>query len=172
MISLDALLRYSTPVPWPLLSLLKYCFWGFTIFVCSFKRVHILKGIYLSALCFLLFSGHVYEYYYTMLIGIFAVAIVVCPDFQKIPALILVVLASGPNIFFALHYFHVGFMQDPWGPNPSFYGWQLIVLSKVVPLLSLAAFVLFPDLKLIYQRLWEINQQLQVFGDGEVTEIT
>jgi len=172
MITLDALLRYSTTIPWTVLGLFKMLIWGFTAFLSSFKKVHTLKGIYLSAIYFLLFSGHVYEYYYTMLIPIFAVAIVTCEDFQKKSILIPIILASCPSILFVLRYFHIGFEQSIYyGPDPTFLGWQLMVLSKIVPLVCLTLMVIAPDMKLVFvdakaffTQLRKLNKQLQVFG--------
>jgi hypothetical protein len=143
-----------------------------TLFLCTFKRIHVAKGFYLSIVYYLLFFDLVFEYYYTSLVVVLAVCVVSCAEFQTKAARVLIVLISLPSVFFILHYFHIGFIQDPvLGPNPTLLGWQLMVLSKIIPIILLTFLVLRSDIRLVYYDLKEfyrairkVNKQLEVFG--------
>jgi hypothetical protein len=172
IISLDAYLRYSTHISeFTLGSLKLLCF---VVIVClsAFKRISLLKAIYLCIVYYLLFYDRVYEYQYTSLLPILAVCLVVCVDFQLRLSKILITIIGLPSIFFLLHFFKIGFIQDPvLGPDPTAFGWQLIVLNRVVPVILLTFYVLISDVKLIFTDLQvffravrKVKNNLGIFG--------
>ena len=171
IITLDAFLRYSTPIPEFVLGVLKIVCFIFIVCLSSFKRISLLKAIYLSIVYYLLFYDRVYEYQYTSLIPILAVCLVVCEEFQRRLSKILITIIGLPSIFFILHFFKIGFIQDPvLGPDPTAFGWQLIVLNRILPVILLTFFVLVPDVKLIFKDLQvflraigKVNKNLEVF---------
>jgi len=172
IITLDALLRYSTPLPEYILGMIKMAFFVLILFLSTLRRIHIVKAFYLSIVFYLLFFNLVYEYYYTTLVIVLAVCLVACPDFQTKGARVLATVISLPNVFFLLHYFHVGFVQDQFlGPDPTLLGWQLIVLSRIIPVILLTFLVLRTDLRPVYSDLrkfckviYKVNKYLEVFG--------
>jgi len=172
IITLDAFLRYSTPIPEFVLGVLKIVCFIFIVCLSSFKRFSLLKAIYLSIVYYLLFYDRVYEYQYISLIPILAVCLVVCEEFQRRLSKILITIIGLPSIFFILHFFKIGFIQDPvLGPDPTAFGWQLIVLNRILPVIILTLFVLIPDVKLIYKDLQvflraisKVNKNLEIFG--------
>jgi hypothetical protein len=171
IITLDAFLRYSTPIPEFVLGVLKIVCFIFIVCLSSFKRISLLKAIYLSIVYYLLFYDRVYEYQYTTLIPILAVCLVVCEEFQRRLSKILITIIGLPSIFFILHFFKIGFIQDPvLGPDPTAFGWQLIVLNRILPVIILTLFLLVPDIKLMYKDLQvvlrairKINKNLEIF---------
>ncbi|HXL37964.1 MAG TPA: hypothetical protein VN954_12295 [Ktedonobacteraceae bacterium] len=172
IITLDALLRSSVHVPEFVLGLLKMTFLGLTLFLSTLKRIHVVKSFYLTIVCYLLFFDLVYEYYYTSIVVVLAVCLVSCTDFQTKAARILITILSLPGVFFILHFFHVGFVQDQLlGPDPTFLGWQLMVLSRIIPLILLTVLVLWSDILLacrdlrrFYKVMRQVNKELEVFG--------
>ncbi len=172
IITLAALLKYSTSLPTSVISGLKLFSLLIVVFLCSLKRVSLFKGIFLSTVYFLMFYDLVYEYHYTMLIPILAVCLVMCPEFQRLPARVLILIISLPNAFFILHFFKVGYSySNPLIPDPDFLGWQIIVLSRIVPILLLACVVILPDVKIVFIRLKrfvlimrKVNKKLELFG--------
>ena len=172
IITLDAFLRYSTPLSEFVLGNLKIVCFIFIVCLSSFKRISLFKAIYLSIVYYLLFYDRVYEYQYTALIPILAVCLVVCEEFQRRLCKILIAIIGLPSIFFILHFFKIGFIQDPvLGPDPTAFGWQLIVLNRILPVILLTLFVFVPDVKLIYKDLQvflravsKVNKNLGIFG--------
>ena len=171
IITLDAFLRYSTPVSEFFLSVLKIVCFILIVCLSSFKRISLLIAIYLSIVYYLLFYDRVYEYQYTALIPILAVCLVACEEFQRRLSRILIIIIGLPSIFFILHFFKIDFIQDPvLGPDPTVLGWQLIVLNRILPVILLTFFVLVPDVKLIFKDLQvflraigKVNKNLEVF---------
>ncbi len=172
IITLAALLKNSTSLPTYVISDLKLFSLLTVVFFCSLKRVNLFKGIFLSTVYFFLFYDLVYEYHYTMLIPILAICLVTCPEFQKLSARILILIISLPNAFFILHFFKVGYLySNPLIPDPDFLGWQIIVLSRIVPILLLACIVLLPDVKVVFMSfkrfvltMRKVNKKLELFG--------
>lgn len=172
IITLDALLRYSTPLPDMALTIIKLSFLALVVCLSAFKRIHLLTGIFLAIAYYLLFYDLVFEYHYTTLIPILAICLVTRPEFQTLPARILLVIISLPNAMFLLRFFQVDMKFDPFlGPDPTFQGWQLIVLSRIVPLILLVIAVLVPQIKPIFigtrdflKAMYKTNKELNVFG--------
>ncbi len=172
IITLDALLRYTFKPPEFLLSLLKISFFALVIFLSAFKKIHLVTGLYLSVAYYLLFYDFVFEYHYTTLIPILAVGLVTRPEFQTMAARVCIVLFSLPNVFFILHYFHFAIVVDPFlGPDPTELGWQLIVLSRILPVLFLTGIIvwmyarpIYSDIKAFIKAFKTMNKELEIFG--------
>ncbi len=155
--TLDALLRYSTPLPESVLTAIKYCSLALVIILSAFKRISLQTGIFLAIAYYLLFYDLTFEYHYTTLIPILAVCLVTRPEFQQLSSRICITLISLPNVIFLLHllyswHFKLGpfdatttMKMDPFlGPDPTVLGWQLCVLSRIVPVILLAICVVKP----------------------------
>jgi len=172
IITLDALLRYTFKPPEIVLSALKISFFGLVVFLSAFKKIHLVTGLYLSVAYYLLFYDFVFEYHYTTLIPILAVGLVTRPEFQTLPARICIFWFSLPNVFFILHYFHFAVVFDPFlGPDPTPLGWQLIVLSRVLPVLFLTGVIvhmyaqpIYLDVKALVGAFKKMNKELEIFG--------
>ncbi len=172
IITLDALLRYTFHLPELVLSALKVIFLGFVVFLSAFKRVHLVTGIYLVVVYYLLFYDYVFEYHYTTLIPILAVGLATRPEFQTLASRICIILISLPNVFFVLHYFHFAIVVDSFlGPDPTPLGWQLIVLSRVLPILFLTGVIvrmyakpIYADSKAFITVFRKMNKELEIFG--------
>ena len=172
IITLATLLRFSAVLPDVAISGLRIVCLLTVVFLCSLKRVSIFKGIFLSSAYFLLFYDLVYEYHYTIMIPILAVCLVTCEEFQTRVARTIILLMCLPNAFFILRAFRIGYYFDPYlGPMVTTLGWQLLVLSRVIPLIALVIWVVKPDVRPIYQNLKKLvliirkaNEALQLFG--------
>ena len=172
IITLDAFLRYTFHPPELLLSALKVMFLGFVVFLSAFKRIHLVTGLYLAIVYYLLFYDYVFEYHYTTLIPILAVGLVTRPEFQTLASRVCIVWISLPNVFFILHYFHFAMVVDPFlGPDPTALGWQLIVLSRVLPILFLTGIIvwiyarpIYTDAKAFVGVFRKMNEELEIFG--------
>ncbi|GAC1366555.1 MAG: hypothetical protein NVSMB44_30490 [Ktedonobacteraceae bacterium] len=172
IITLDALLRYTFHPPELLLSVLKISFLALIIFMSAFKRIHFVTGVYLAVVYYLLFYDYVFEYHYTTLIPILAVGLVTRPEFQTLAAKICIIWISLPNIFFILHYFHFAMIVDPFlGPDPTPLGWQLIVVSRILPILILTGIIvwtyvrpIYADTKSFIAEFKKMNKELAIFG--------
>ncbi len=81
-------------------------------------------------------------------------------------------MISLPNVFFILHYFHFAMVVDPFlGPDPTPLGWQLIVLSRVLPILFLTGIIvrmyarlIYADVKAFVAVFRKMNKELEIFG--------
>ncbi len=172
IITLDALLRYTFHPPEILLSALKIAFLGFVVFLSAFKKIHLVTGLYLYVIYYLLFYDYVFEYHYTTLIPLLAVGLVSQPEFQTLAARICIVWISLPNVFFILHLTHFAMVVDPFlGPDPTPLGWQLIVLSRIIPILGLTAVIvlmyarpIYEDLKIFVGIMRRVNRKFGIFG--------
>src|SRR5262249_44016317 len=115
-------------------------------------------------------------------IPILAICLVTRPEFQRLSSRISIVLISLPSVLFLLHLlyswdFKLGsfdatstMKMNPW-PDPTDLGWQLLVLSRIVPLIVLAVCVVKPFVvPIIKDTLWfiksvrKLNQECEVFG--------
>lgn len=182
--TLDALLRYSMPLPDSVLTAIKLSCLALVIILSAFKRVSLQTGIFLSIAYYLCFYDLTFEYHYSTLIPILAICLVTRPEFQKLSSRICIILISLPNVLFLLHLlyswnFKLGpfdatqtMTMDPYlGPDPTVLGWQLCVLSRVMPVIALAICVVKPFIIPIAQDMFafvrttrKVNQELEVFG--------
>lgn len=182
--TLDALLRYSTSLPDSILTALKLSCLALVIIISAFKRVSLQTGIFLAIAYYLLFYDMTFEYHYSTLIPILAICLVTRPEFQKISSRICIIFISLPNVLFLLHllyswHFKLGpfdatqtMTMDPYlGPDPTVLGWQLCVLSRIIPVIALTICVVKPfvvpiakDLSAFIRTIGKVNQELEVFG--------
>jgi hypothetical protein len=182
--TLDALLRYSTPLPNSALTAIKLSCLALVIILSAFKRISLQTGIFLAIAYYLLFYDMTFEYHYTTLIPILAICLVTRPEFQQLPSRICMVLISLPNVLFLLHllyswHFKLGpfdatqaMTMDPYlGPDPTALGWQLCVISRIIPLIALVICVIWPfvipiakDTFAFVRTVTKVNQELEVFG--------
>jgi hypothetical protein len=155
--TLDALLRYSTPLPDSALTAIKLSCLVLVIILSSCKRVSLQTGIFLAIAYYLSFYDMTFEYHYTTLIPILAICLVTRPEFQQLSSRICITLISLPNVLFLLHllyswHFKFGpfdatqtMTMDPFlGPDPTVLGWQLCVLSRIIPVIGLTICVVKP----------------------------
>ena len=172
IITLLALLRYSTHWPDIVLKGIQDVALVLVLFFSSLKRVHISKGIFLAVVYYLSFYDFVFEYHYTTLAPVIAVCIVCCPEFQTRVARFFALLTCLPSAFVLLSYWHIDVTPDSfYGLNPGVLAWQWMVVSKVVPLLCLSISVLAPDVVPAYKQIktfWltlrKTNREMEVFG--------
>lgn len=172
IITLLALLRYTTHWPDIVLKGIQDIVLICVLFFSSCKRVHISKGIFLAVVYYLFFYDFVFEYHYTTLAPVIAVCIVCCPEFQTWLARCFALLTCLPSAFVLLSFWHVNVTFDSfYGANPGTLAWQWMVASKVVPVLLLTASVLAPDVVPIYRQVkafWlalrRTNREMEVFG--------
>ncbi|GCE11072.1 hypothetical protein [Tengunoibacter tsumagoiensis] len=172
IMTLAALLHYTLLLsPGAIAGLRLLCLLA-VLFLCSLKRINLFKGMFISTVYYLLFYDLVYEYQYTILIPLIAICLLTCPEFQKLSAKIYIIWICLPNVFFLMHLFRVAYDDNPFfGPNPTDWGWQLIVISRIAPLIGLTICVLKPDIKPAASGLkrfafliGKINKKLEVFG--------
>ncbi|MBO0796800.1 MAG: hypothetical protein J2P36_38460 [Ktedonobacteraceae bacterium] len=155
LMTLSDLLTYSLP-SWPgiIFKLIEYSVLGIVFFFNSLKRVHMSKGIFLTAVYYLLFYDYVFEYHYTTIATVVAVCLVCCPEFQTRLSRVLILLTCLPSIFVLLNYWHIDVELDSiYGLNPTPLGWQLMVLSKIVPVILLSMVVLASDVASVYSQI-------------------
>jgi hypothetical protein len=182
--TLDALLRYSTPLPDSALTVIKLSCLALVIILSAFKRISLQTGIFLAIAYYLLFYDMTFEYHYTTLIPILAICLVTCPEFQHLSSRICITLISLPNVLFLLHllyswHFKLGpfdatqtMTMDPYlGPDPTVLGWQLCVLSRIIPVILLVVCVVKPfvipiakDTFACIRTVRKVNQELEIFG--------
>ncbi len=182
--TLEAFLRYSTQFPESFLSTLKMLCLVLVVYLSAFRRISLVTGIFLAIAYYLLFYGLVFEYHYTTLIPILAVCLVTRPEFQRLSSRICIILISLPNAMFLLNIlaswdftlgaFHARdtvVMDHFLGLDPTVLGWQISVLSRIVPLILLTFFVLkphifpiFQDTKALIYDIIRVNRDLNVPG--------
>lgn len=186
VITLNALLRYSTSLPASVLAAIKFICLTLVIILSSSKRISLQTGIFLAIAYYLLFYDLVYEYQYTTLIPILAICLVTCPEFQRLSSRICIVIVSLPNILFVLHLlafwnfklgsFHATttmIINPVLGTDPTDLGWQLLVLSRIVPLMALAICVVQPfivpiikDMLTFLASVRKLHQECEVLGSN------
>ena len=109
--TLDALLRYSTPLPKSALTAIKLGSLVLVIILSAFKRISLQTGIFLAIAYYLLFYDMTFEYHYTTFIPILAVCLVTRPEFQQLSSRICITLISLPNLLFILHLLYSRFFS-------------------------------------------------------------
>lgn len=182
--TLEALLRYSTPLPDSALTSIKLSCLALVIILSVYKRISLQTGIFLAIAYYLTFYDMAFEYHYTTLIPILAICLVTRPEFQQLSSRICIILISLPNVLFLLHllyslHFKFGpfdatktMTMDPYlGPDPTVLGWQLCVLSRIIPVIVLTICVVKPFVIPIAQETFafvrtagKVKQELEVVG--------
>lgn len=172
IITLQALLHYSAPLPSWLLKGIKYAALSLVLFCSALKRVQIAKGIFLAVVYYLLFYDLTYEYQWTRLAPGIAVCLVCYPEFQTRLSRFCIVLTCLPSAFFLLNLWHIDIAIDTfYGTSPGTLAWQWMVVSKVTPVLLLSFSVLagdimpaFKQIKAFLYAMRKVNRSLEVFG--------
>jgi Protein of unknown function (DUF2029). len=171
--TLDALLRASIHWPGLVYSVLQYGVLTLILTLISFRRIHISKAIFLMMVYFLCFYMLVYEYDWSTLAYIIAVCIVCCPSFQTPFSLMATLLICLPSYFIVFNLFHYDVIHGV----PSMLVWQVMVLSKLVPLFILCGSVLWSDIKPIvkqakafFRAMRKVNEHLGTFGEEQEEE--
>jgi hypothetical protein len=182
--TLAALLRYSTPLPDSALTVLKWSCLALVIIMSASKRISLQTGIFLAIAYYLSFYDMTFEYHYSTLIPILAICLVTRPEFQQLSSRICMILISLPNVLFLLHLFYSWhFKLGPFdatqtmtmdsylGPDPTVLGWQLCVLSRIIPVIALTICAVKPfvipitkDLSAFIRAIGKANQELEVIG--------
>jgi hypothetical protein len=173
IITLSALLHYSTHWPDLIYRTLQYGSLLLIIFLSSFRRIHIVKAFFLFIVYYLCFYEMVFEYQWSTLAYSIALCIVVCPSFQTWLARICILLTCLPDCFLLLRLLHIDMQNVAYvGLVPGDTAWEWMVVSKCVPLLLLVVVVLAGDfkplwrqLKALLKALKKVNEHLDIFGE-------
>lgn len=172
IITLSALLRYTTHWPDFVYQFLQNGILLLFLFLGILKRTHIAKAVFLLIVYYLLFYEGVYEYQWSTLAYVLAICVVTCPEFQNKWVLFCMLLTCLPDCFALLNFLHIDIKNEGYlGLVPGATAWEWMVVSKLVPLGILLISVLVPDVKPVYRlikALWrslrEVNKQLEMFG--------
>lgn len=147
ILTLDAFLRYTLSLSTADTIFLKILVF-FSILLLTLTRVSIFKIFLLLTLYFLFFYDLVYQYHWTILTPVFTIALLVLKEFQGKIQKFLLALVALPHIFFILRFLNVGVKVDPFlGPDPTFLGWQIVLLYVLIPPTLLTFLALRPDIK-------------------------
>ena len=175
IITLSALLRYSTHWPDLFYQVIQYGSLLFILLLSFFKRIHIAKALFLFIAYYLCFYEMVFEYQWSTLAYSIAICVVVCPSFQTRLARICILLTCLPDCFLLLNLLHIDVHNMGYlGLIPGPTAWEWMVVSKCIPLLLLVIVVTARDIKPLWQQsktLWravrKVNDQLAVFGEQQ-----
>ncbi|GHO44703.1 hypothetical protein [Ktedonospora formicarum] len=170
--TLASLLSYTTHWPKMILQGLQYLFLASVLLLGALRRVHISKGIFLMVVYYLFFYDFVYEYHYTTLAPVLAICFLCCPEFRTYTSRCLILWTCLPSAFVLLNYFHIGtYWDNMYGANVTPLGWQLMLVSRLLPILLLTINVVRPDIVPAYRQVkafWlamrKVNDHLEVFG--------
>lgn len=172
IITLSALLHFSTNWPDIVYQAIQNCALAIVIFLSALKRTPIAKSFLLYIAYYLCFYSSVFEYQWSTLAYVIAICIVSCPEFQTKIARFCILLICLPSCFFILNFLHVDIQDQGYlGLIPGEIAWKWMVVSKVIPLFLLLMSVLLADVKPIFGQMkafWKamhgVNERLEVFG--------
>lgn len=155
IITLNALLHFSALTHWPD-AVYKVIQYGTLLLVVGWgalKRVHISKAIFLAVAYYLCFYSLVYEYQWSSLAYVLAICVVCCPAFQTRLSRCCILLTCLPSCFVLLQLWHIDIQNEGiFGLIPGEHAWELMVVSKIVPLALLCISVCAGDVRPIYQQ--------------------
>jgi hypothetical protein len=156
IITLNALLRFNSLTNWPDLTytIIQYlCLLG-VIFLSSLRRIHISKAIFFMIVYYLCFYEQVFEYQWSILAYILAICVVLLPEFQTRFSIICCLLICLPSCFALLSFLHIG-VQNVTGLGwlPDEQAWELMVISKLIPMFLLCGSVLLGDIDALLKRM-------------------
>lgn len=172
IITLDQWIRYEIPFLTSFIFIIKALFLAFILVYSSLKRVSINKAIFLMIIFFLFFYDLVYQYHYSILGPILAICVILNKEFQTRSARILILIIAMPHLFFLLRIFNIGFIMDPvLGPDPTWFGWAILVAGQLLPIILLTIIVIKSDIKDCIKDLIKFikdfshwNKEEKVFG--------
>jgi hypothetical protein len=173
IITLSALLHYTTHWPDAVYQGIQDGFLLIVIFLSALRRTHIVKAVFLSIVYYLLFYQAVYEYQWSTLAYVLAVCVVICPEFQTRTARVCLLLTCLPDCFLLLARLRIDVKDLGYlGLIPGTTAWIWMTISKVVPLLLLLICVLagdvvpiFRQMKALWKRVCAVNRELGIFGE-------
>lgn len=166
IITLNELLR---SFHWPdlLCKFIQYTVLVFILALISFRRIHISKAIFLMIAYFLCFYTLVYEYDFSILPYVIAPCLMCCASFHTRFSKLCIVFTCLPGCIVVFNLLHIGVKDGVPGTRL----WQLMVVSKLLPLFLLCGSVLWSDMKPIVQQakiflatVKKLNDHLKVFG--------
>jgi len=180
IITLSALLHYTTHWPDFVYQALQNAALYFVVFLSALRRVHIAKAVFLYIAYYLCFYEQVFEYQWSTLAYVLAVCIVTCPEFRTKFSCVCILLTCLPGCFILLNLLHIDVKNEQyWGFIPGATAWEWMVVSKLIPLFLLLISVLAADFKPIVKQMkafWiplrKLNDNLGLFGDEEDTYST
>lgn len=152
--SFEAILRNSFGFSMEAIKILKIIVLT-TIYLISIpRRISIIKIIFLLILYFLFFYDLLFQYHFSVLGPLLCVCLLALPEFQTKLSRILIVITNLPNAFFIFRLFKIGIISNPaLGTDPTFQTQQIISIFQFVPIITLVAVVLIPDMKYYLQIL-------------------
>jgi hypothetical protein len=156
IITLNALLRFSVLTNWPNIAykIIQYAALLGVIFLGSRRQVHISKAIFFMVVYYLCFYEQVFEYQWSCLSYVLAVCVVLLPEFQTRFSLSCCLLICLPSCFVLLRLWHIDVQDAGWlGLLPGEHAWELMVVSKLLPLFLLCGSVLVVDIKPLISRI-------------------
>lgn len=175
IITLQALLRYTTHWPDFIYQAIQNAALYIVVFLSMLRRTHISKAVFLYIAYFLCFYEQVFEYQWSTLAYVLAVCVVTCPEFQTRFSRFCILLTCLPGCFILLNHLHIdvkdmGYLGFIPGPT----AWEWMVASKLIPLFLLLVSVLAADFKPIlkqikafWQAIRKVNDYLDLFGDEQ-----
>ncbi len=178
IITLSALLHYTTHWPDIAYSTIRYGLIVLVVVLGLFRRIHLSKAVLLLVVYYLCFYEQVFEYQWSTLAYILAVCIVCCPEFQTILSRCFILLVCLPSCFFLLNMLHIDVKNLGYlGLIPGTIAWEWMVVSKLIPLFLLLVSILAGDVKPLYSQLKsfiiamkKVNDHLGVFAEAPYDE--
>ncbi len=175
IITLSALLHYTTHWPDFVYRALQNAALYLVVFLSALRRVHIAKAIFLYIAYYLCFYEQVFEYQWSTLAYVLAVCVVTCPEFRTKLSCFCIVLTCLPSCFILLNHLHIDVkVEQYWGLIPGATAWEWMVVSKLIPLFLLLVSVLAADfkptvkqVKAFWITLRKINDNMGLFGDEQ-----
>lgn len=170
ILTLNALLRRSTNWPAWIYQSIQYGCLALVALLPASKRVHLNKAIFFAVVYFLLFYNLIYEYDYSMLGYVGAVCLLTLPEFQTRLSRVCLVLVCLPTCFVVLRALHVDVIQSAvYGTYPNVVGWQIVVMSKLVPVLALCVSVMAGDVR--FWTKWVRVMGMRKPGGRQTTDV-
>jgi hypothetical protein len=180
IITLSAILHFSTNWPDIAYQAIQNGFLILVIFLSSLKRTSIAKAFLLYIVYYLCFYSAVFEYQWSTLAYVIAVCIVTCREFQTRIAGFCILLTCLPDCFYILNLLHIDTQNLGYlGLIPGAIAWKWMVISKLVPLFLLLISVFSADvipilrqMKTFWNVMSEINEHLELFGVQKETRVS
>src|SRR5436305_177195 len=107
IISLAALLHFTTQWPDFVYQTIEYSALLFIILLSALRKTHITTALFLHIAFFLCFYNMVFEYHWSSLAYVLAVGVVASPEFQTRFSRFCILLTCLPSCFILLNYLHI-----------------------------------------------------------------
>lgn len=173
IISLAALLHYTTQWPSFVYQTIEYSALLFIIILSVLRRTHMAKAFFLHIAFFLCFYNMVFEYQWSSLAYVLAVGVVASPEFQTRFSRLCILLTCLPSCFIVLNYLHIDVKEmGALGLIPGETAWKWMVVSKLIPLFLLLVSVLAVDLmptfkpvRAVWHVMRRVNGKVDLLGE-------